>query len=148
MICYRNNPRLLNGNDIMALDPKELQKSAEEYARAWSSKSPQAVASFFAEDGQIVINRGDPTIGQAALVEMVAGFYAEFPDLIVHCDELRTSGDHGLFAWTLEGHHVETKNFVKIKGWEEWDYDAHMKIKSSRGWFDADEYDRQIAEGF
>ncbi len=85
--------------------------------------------------------------GQEAIVEMAAGFYAEFPDLIVHCDELRTAGNHAIFVWTLEGHHAETKNYVKVAGWEEWELDENMKIKSSLGWFDAEEYDRQVAEG-
>ncbi len=32
-------------------------------------------------------------------------------------------------------------------GWEEWELDDNMKVKSSLGWFDAQEYERQIAEG-
>jgi hypothetical protein len=82
-----------------------------------------------------------------AIVAMVAGFYAEFPDLIVRCDELRTAGDNAIFVWTLEGHHAETKNYVKVAGWEEWELDENMKVKSSLGWFDAEEYNRQVAEG-
>ena len=30
-------------------------------------------------------------------------------------------------------------------GWEEWDLDADLKVKASRGWFDADDYARQTA---
>jgi hypothetical protein len=78
---------------------------------------------------------------------MAAGFFSEFPDLVVHCDELRVAGDHAVFAWTLEGHHAETKNHVKLSGWEEWDLDGDMKVKSSLGWFDAADYERQVAGG-
>ncbi len=131
----------------MPLKSADLKSMAERYAEAWSSHSPEAVASYYAPDGQISINRGDTLKGQEAIVEMAAGFYAEFPDLIVHCDELRTAGNHAIFAWTLEGHHAETKNYVKVAGWEEWELDENMKIKSSLGWFDAEEYDRQVAEG-
>lgn len=131
----------------MPLKSADLKSMAERYAEAWSSHSPEAVASYYAPDGQISINRGDTLKGQKAIVEMAAGFYAEFPDLIVHCDELRTAGNHAIFAWTLEGHHAETKNYVKVAGWEEWELDENMKIKSSLGWFDAEEYDRQVAEG-
>ena len=131
----------------MPLKSSDLKSMAERYAKAWSSHSPEAVASYYAPDGQISINRGDTLKGQEAIVEMAAGFYAEFPDLIVHCDELRTAGNHAIFAWTLEGHHAETKNYVKVAGWEEWELDENMKIKSSLGWFDAEEYDRQVAEG-
>jgi len=131
----------------MPLKSADLKSMAERYAEAWSSHSPEAVASYYAPDGQISINRGDTLKGQEAIVEMAAGFYAEFPDLIVHCDELRTAGNHAIFVWTLEGHHAETKNYVKVAGWEEWELDENMKIKSSLGWFDAEEYDRQVAEG-
>ncbi len=131
----------------MPLKSADIKSMAERYAEAWSSHSPEAVASYYAPDGQISINRGDTLKGQEAIVEMAAGFYAEFPDLIVHCDELRTAGNHAIFAWTLEGHHAETKNYVKVAGWEEWELDENMKIKSSLGWFDAEEYDRQVAEG-
>ena len=131
----------------MPLKSADLKSMAERYAEAWSSHSPEAVASYYAPDGQISINRGDTLKGQEAIVEMAAGFYAEFPDLIVHCDELRTAGNHAIFVWTLEGHHAETKNYVKVAGWEEWELDENMNIKSSLGWFDAEEYDRQVAEG-
>ncbi len=113
----------------MPLKSADLKSMAERYAEAWSSHSPEAVASYYAPDGQISINRGDTLKGQEAIVEMAAGFYAEFPDLIVHCDELRTAGNHAIFAWTLEGHHAETKNYVKVAGWEEWELDENMKIK-------------------
>lgn len=129
----------------MAVEPTRMKQIATDYANAWSSKSPEAVASFYAEDGQISINRGDTLKGRAAISDMAAGFYAEFPDLIVHCDEIRTAGNHAIFVWTLEGHHAETKNHVKISGWEEWELDDSMTVKSSLGWFDAAEYERQIA---
>jgi hypothetical protein len=76
---------------------------------------------------------------------MAAGFHAEFPDLVILCDSIRTAGDHAIYVWTLQGHHAETKNFVRVGGWEEWDLDDDQKIKSSKGWFDAQEYDRQVA---
>jgi D-serine deaminase-like pyridoxal phosphate-dependent protein len=116
-----------------------------DYAKAWSSKSPEAVASFYANDGQIVVNHGSPSVGYKAIAEMATGFYTAFPDLIVHCDVIRIAGHHALFAWTLEGRHAETINYVKVSGWEEWELDDRLKIKSSMGWFDAADYDAQIA---
>ena len=126
---------------------KSIEKMAAAYSAAWSSGSPEAVAGHYAPDGKIAINRGDELVGTAAITEMAAGFYAEFPDLVVKCDEVRSSGSHAIFIWTLEGHHAETKNFVRVGGWEEWELDDTLKVKSSLGWFDAIEYDRQIAEG-
>lgn len=105
------------------------------------------MASFYTEDGVIEINRGDPIVGRSAVSEMAAGFYAEFPDLVVHLDPLRVAGDHVLFGWLLEGAHSETGNKVRVPGWEEWDMSDDMNVARSRGWFDAVEYDRQVASG-
>lgn len=128
----------------MATAQDILQQLARDYALAWSSGEPDEVASFYAEDGEISINRGDLIKGRAAVAEMAAGFYAEFPDLEVRCDLMRKAGSHAVFIWTLEGHHAETKNHVVAGGWEEWELDDDMKVLSSKGWFDADDYQRQI----
>lgn len=117
---------------------------ARRYAEAWTSRNPEAVAGFYAPDGQIVINRGAPHVGTADIAAMAAGFYAEFPDLVVHCDLPRCAGRQGIFAWTLEGHHAETGNYVRIGGWEAWEMNADMKVVRSRGWFDDEEYARQV----
>ncbi len=129
------------------ISPDEMIETALNYAVAWSSGDPQAVASYYAEDGSITINRGDTLKGRAAIAEMAAGFYSEFPDLVVKCDQFRMGGDHAIFVWTLEGHHAVTKNFVRVGGWEEWDLTKDGKVSASKGWFDAAEYERQIAEG-
>ncbi len=125
-----------------------MAKLGAHYAAAWCSGDPAAVASCFAPNGTIAINRGDTLVGTEAIMAMAAGFYAAFPDLKVYCDDIRASDTHAIFAWTLEGHHSETGNHVKVPGWEEWELDDDQRITSSLGWFDAEEYDRQIAEGF
>jgi hypothetical protein len=109
--------------------------------------SPDAVASYFAADGQISINCGEPSKGRAAIAEMAGGFYADVPDMVVHCDGVRAAGSHALLLWTFEGHHATTQNAVRVSGWEEWELGEDLKIVASLGWFDADEYARQIAEG-
>jgi len=121
-----------------------LNTLARDYAIAWSSGDPDSVASFYAPDGQIIINRGDPHEGRAAIAEMARGFYAEFPDLEVRCDMFRWAGSHAIFVWTLEGHHAETGNHVVTRGWEEWELTSDHKVKSSLGWFDQADYERQI----
>ena len=120
---------------------------AAKYAAAWSSQSPEGVASFYAPDGKISINGGDELAGRAAIAEMATGFYAEFPDLIVHLDDIRAVGSQAIFVWTLEGTHAGTGNKVKVQGWEEWTLSDDCLVVSSLGRFDAREYDRQIAEG-
>lgn len=124
-----------------------FQVIADLYAQAWSSQDPNSVASFYAEEGQIIINQGDPHLGRAGLSAMAAGFMAEFPDMVLTADVARLSGNHALLAWTLEGHHTETKNHVKVSGWEEWELNEEMKVKASLGWFDAEDYENQIANG-
>ena len=131
----------------MPIKPDDIRDMAERYAGAWTSGSPDAVASFYEEDGRISINNGEPIVGRAAIAEMAQGFYSEFPDLVVHLDEIRTAGDNAVFLWTLEGTHSETGNYVKVGGWEEWTLSDDVLVRESLGRFDAVEYDRQIAEG-
>ncbi len=131
----------------MPIKPDDIRDMAERYAEAWTSGSPDAVASFYEEDGRISINNGEPIVGRAAIAEMAQGFYSEFPDLVVHLDEIRTAGDNAVFLWTLEGKHSETGNFVKVGGWEEWALSDDVLVRESLGRFDSVEYDRQIADG-
>jgi uncharacterized protein (TIGR02246 family) len=115
------------------------------YTAAWNSGSAEAVASYYAETGGIVINRGTPWTGRAGVQAMAEGFFADVPNLNLTCDGVRIAGDHVAFLWTFTGHHAETRNLLRIAGWEEWDLDGEGKVIASRGWFDAAEYDRQVA---
>lgn len=124
-----------------------IQQMAEAYARAWSSGDAEAVVAFYRDDGTITINRGDPIEGRAALLDMVSGFHAEFPGLTVSLEHLRVAGDHVMFGWLLKGRHAETGHDVAVPGWEEWDLDEDLRVRTSLGWFDAAEYARQIREG-
>lgn len=122
----------------------DIEAMAHDYAAAWCSLNPDRVAAHYAEDGAIAINGGDLLQGRDAIRTMAAGFYAAFPDLKVQCDDVRAAGDHVIFVWTLEGRHAETRNFVKARGWEEWDLTPTLKVRRSLGWFDAADYQRQI----
>lgn len=131
----------------MAPSPATVRDMATRYPAAWSSQSPEGVAAFYAPDGKIAINGGDELAGRAAIAEMAAGFYAEFPDLIVHLDDVRAAGNQAIFTWTLQGTHSATGNKVKVPGWEEWTLSDDCLVAASLGRFDAAEYDRQVAEG-
>lgn len=131
----------------MAPSPKSVHDMAAKYAAAWSSQSPEGVASYYAPDGKIAINGGEEIVGRAAVAEMAAGFYAEFPDLVVHLNDIRAAGSQAIFVWTLEGTHSGTGNRVKVQGWEEWTLSDDCLVASSPGRFDAAEYDRQNAAG-
>jgi uncharacterized protein (TIGR02246 family) len=127
------------------MGPRQIKKIAAEYTAAWNSKSPEAVASLSAEDGEIIINRGDPWTGRSRVQDMAAGFYADVPDLTLTCDDVRCSGNHVIYVWTFTGHDAATGNPLKIRGWEEWELNDDLKVRASRGWFDAEDYGRQAS---
>lgn len=128
----------------MALTAETVAKMAQDYAAAWNSGSAEAVASFYAEDGEIVINRGDPWSGRSRVVEMAAGFFADVPDLTLTCDDIRLAGTHAVYVWSFTGHDANTRNPLTVRGWEEWELGDDLKVVASRGWFDADDYARQV----
>ena len=129
----------------MPISYEDARRIADDYTAAWNSGSPEAVGSFYATDGGIVINNGTPWQGRSGVIAMAAGFYAEVPDINVTCEQVRYAGDHIAYLWRFTGTHSATKNQLNIVGWEEWDMDANHKVTSSRGWFDAADYARQAA---
>ena len=129
----------------MAVSAQDIKKMSTDYAHAWSSQDASLVASYYEPNGQIAINGDEALVGTTAIAEMAAGFHTAFPDMKLMCDGLRVSGNHALFLWTFYGHHFETKNFVRVSGWEEWEISENAKVQSSRGWFDVEDYESQIA---
>lgn len=127
------------------IDPQQVARIAADYTAAWNSKSADAVASFYAPEGEIIINRGEPWIGRSRVRDMAAGFYADVPDLKLTCDDVRCSDNHVIYVWTFTGHDATTGNPLTIRGWEEWELNDDLKVVSSRGWFDAKDYARQAA---
>ena len=115
------------------IDHDRMRQTADAYTAAWNSGSAEAVAAFFAPDGRIVINRGEPWEARAGVARMAAGFYADVPDLHLVCDGLRIAGDHAVYLWTFTGHHATSGNPLRVVGWEEWDVDVDLRVKSSRG---------------
>ncbi|MFK7764201.1 MAG: nuclear transport factor 2 family protein [Roseobacter sp.] len=126
------------------IDPKDVVTMAADYTAAWNSKSAEAVASFYAEDGAIIINRGDPWTGRSRVQDMAAGFFADVPDLTLSGDDLRCAGNHVIFVWSFTGHDATKGNPLHIRGWEEWELGEDLKVIASRGGFDAEDYARQV----
>lgn len=123
---------------------------ARRYAEAWCSKNPPSVAAFFSEDGSLSVNDNEPAQGREAISEVADGFMSAFPDLVVRFDELVEHDMHTAFHWTLTGTNTGpegTGNKVRISGQEQWQFAADGLIGESKGYFDADEYARQLEQG-
>jgi len=117
----------------------------EAYVRAWNAADHRGVSSIFAPGAVFIINRGDPCDGRQAIEEMARGFFHDVPDLELTTELLRPAETHVLHAWTFTGHHFETRNPLKVGGWEEWELAPDGRVQKSLGWYDADDYARQIA---
>jgi uncharacterized protein (TIGR02246 family) len=129
----------------MGISISAAERLAEDYTAAWNTGKPANVASFFAETGGIVINRGPLWQGRAGVAAMAAGFYADVPDLTLQCDGVKLAGSHMLYLWTFTGTHARTGGKLRITGWEEWELGEDLKVTASRGWFDPAEWERQTA---
>jgi steroid delta-isomerase-like uncharacterized protein len=131
------------------MDQHPLMDFATRYTAAWCSQDAASVAAFFAEDGSLRINDGEPSVGRAAIAADAQGFMTGFPDLVVAMDGLSIEGNRAVYHWTLTGTHTGpggSGNKVRISGYEEWVLSADGLIAESRGHFDAAEYQRQIGE--
>lgn len=125
-----------------------LHKFAIRYTAAWNSQDPAQVASFYAHDGSITINGGDPHTGPAGLIQVASGFMTAFPDLDLTMVSLEEQGDFLIYHWTFSGTHAETGNRVRISGSETWRFSQNGLIAKSIGRYDPQEYERQVAFGY
>ncbi|MFO7589108.1 MAG: SMP-30/gluconolactonase/LRE family protein [Gemmatimonadota bacterium] len=136
--------------DVPGTAPDDLEGFARDYTAAWCSQDAASVAAFFAEDGSLRINDGEPSVGRAAITEAAQGFMTDFPDMVVRMDSLGRSGDRVTYHWTLTGTNTGpdgTGRAVMISGFEEWRFGPDGRIADSRGHFDGAEYQRQLAQG-
>ena len=129
---------------------EELTEFSARYAEAWSGRDPVAFASFYAENGSLRINDGEPAIGRDAVAQMAHGFMTAFPDMIVRLVELRQTDDQLEFHWHWTGTNTGpggTGNAVDLRGYEQWTFDEEGLIVESLGHLDDYEYQRQLNAG-
>ncbi len=132
----------------MAMDEARMKDLATRYTSAWCGRDPERVASFFAENGSLKINDGEPSIGRAAITDAARGFMSAFPDLVVSMDALEADGPGWRYRWTLTGTNTGPGGAgrrVRISGYEEWTIGADGLIAQSLGHFDEAEYRRQLS---
>lgn len=130
------------------MEPADLTEFATRYTAAWGSQDPARVAAFFAADGVLTINTGEPSAGRAAITEAARGFMVAFPDMVVIMDSLGRAGDRVLYHWTFVGTNSGpggTGNPVRFSGYEEWLFGPDGLIADSRGHYDEADYQRQLA---
>jgi hypothetical protein len=130
--------------------PADLTEFATRYTEAWSSQDPSRVGAFFAENGTLKINDGEPSVGRAAITETARSFMTAIPDLALVMDSLGRRGDRITYHWTLSGTNTGpggTGNAIRISGFEEWLFGPDPLIQHSQGHMDEAEYTRQLEMG-
>ncbi|MEM6579587.1 MAG: nuclear transport factor 2 family protein [Pseudomonadota bacterium] len=129
----------------MAPKRSEVQALIERHIAAWCAKSPEGVAASYTPDAVFVINRGEPMTSHDEIGAMVKGFCDEFPDVVLELDHSFIAGNHAVYVWTFKGHQVGTGIYAEFQGWEEWELNEECRVISSLGWFDAEDYERQLS---
>ena len=135
----------------MTIDPSQVRDFAARYTAAWCSRNPASVAAFFSALGSLTINGAAPAQGRPAITESVRGFMTAFPDLQIAMDDLMIDGERIEYHWTLTGTNNGpggTGHRVRVSGFEQWQFSPDGLIAVSRGRFDSDSYDHQLAHGF
>jgi uncharacterized protein (TIGR02246 family) len=130
------------------MTPSELTDFATRYAAAWSSRKPEELASFYTENGVLLVNDGPPAVGRAAIAAKAEGFMAAFPDMLVRLDSATLDGGRAVFRWVWTGTNTGpggTGRAVDLTGYEEWTFGAEGLIAESRGHYDEAEYERQMS---
>ena len=123
-----------------------LTDFAIRYAAAWSGKDPVKFASFYEENGSLIVN-GAASVGRAAITATARAYMAAFPDMVVKLDSLRQENNNTVFHWTWTGTNTGpggTGRAVNLHGYERWTIGANGLIEKSDGHFDNDEYQRQL----
>jgi len=128
----------------------DLSDLATRYAAAWSSQSPDSLASFYSENGSLVVNGGTPSVGRAAIRATAEGYMTAFPDMRVVMDSVIGNDNHAVFHWTWTGTNTGpggTGASVHLHGYEEWTLGPDGLIVESLGHYDEAEYQRQVSGG-
>ncbi len=136
--------------DQEPMNVTELTEFATRYATAWSSQDPVAFATFYAENGSLTVNDGEPSVGRHAVEQKAREFMTAFPDMVVRMVEARKEGDRVIFHWYWTGTNNGpggTGNTVDLRGYEEWTIDSDGLIQESLGHYDEAEYRRQVNAG-
>lgn len=127
--------------------PVDLNEFATRYAAAWSSQNPDAHNAFYAENGVLQVNDGEPAVGREAVRATAEAFMTAFPDMKVELVELKGEFPDVEFHWHWTGTNTGpggTGAYVDMYGYEAWTLDEDGLITRSLGHYDEAEYQRQL----
>ncbi|WP_345275988.1 ester cyclase [Litoribaculum gwangyangense] len=119
----------------------------QKYTDAWNSKVPEKMASFYAENGILIVNKGTPAIGRKQLAETAQSYMEAFPDLELTMDSLTKKNGTYRYYWTFRGTNTGsngTGNKVNFSGFEEWTMNEQGLVQKSLGTYNAEEYQKQL----
>lgn len=132
------------------MDQRQWTEFATRYAQAWSSRDPDLLASFYAEDGKLTVNSGEPSVGREAIAAKARDFMIAFPDMLVRLHSIECCGTRAVFHWVWTGTNNGpggTGRSVDMRGYEEWLLGADGLLAESSGHYDESEYARQLGAG-
>ncbi|NNK79812.1 MAG: nuclear transport factor 2 family protein [Litoreibacter sp.] len=129
----------------MIPDIEQARQIAQEHCAAWTAGDAARVAERYSASTSFGMNGAEPMTTRDEIAAMAAGFMSDFPDLVLTCDRVLVADHHMVYAWTFVGRHKETGTPVRFSGWEEWDLDEDLNVVKSLGWYDADDYERQVS---
>jgi len=127
-----------------------IREMARSYTSAWCSNDPTGVARHYQPGASLRVNDGEPAVGREKIAEVARGFMTSFPDMEVRMDGLVAGNGRVFYQWTLTGTNTGpggSGRRVNISGFEEWQIGDDGLIAQSKGYFDAEEYERQLNSG-
>lgn len=131
---------------------RSLTDLAGQYTAAWGSGDPASVAAFFAADGSLTVNDGEPAVGQEAIEGVAEFFMTALPDMVLYFDGLEEEANGRVqFHWTLAATNSGPDgngNKVRVSGYESWRLNEDGLIAESQGHFPSAEYERQLEVGY
>jgi len=128
---------------------KKMLEFAKDYTAAWNSKQPEKMASFYAEDGSLVVNNKKPAVGRKQIAATAQSYMEAFPDMELTMDSLTVQENTYRYYWTFKGTNTGpggTGNKVDFSGFEEWTMNDKGLVQKSVGSYDAEVYQRQLQD--
>ncbi|MBT8295399.1 MAG: ester cyclase [Gramella sp.] len=138
---------LFTGCKLQTAEIDSMREFGQNYTEAWNNKQPDQMASFYAEDGSLIVNNGTPAKGRQEIAETAESYMEAFPDMVLTMDSLKAMNGKYRYYWTFTGTNTGeggSGNKVNFSGFEEWTMNKQGLIQMSEGTYDAEDYQRQL----